>query len=112
MSADTRSARNTATDAAEIIDPTKFRPFIQPPPRGVGASVPVHFATALATNFGVVADAENLLSGGRKTFGGKKRVRAESEKKIITTKAADYPEMRTKTQRFMPRVTSINREKK
>lgn len=81
MSADARSARNTATDAAEIIDPNKFRPFIQPPPRGVGASVPVHFATALATNFGVVADAENLLSGGRETFGGKKRVRAESEKK-------------------------------
>lgn len=76
MSADARLARNTATDAAEIIDPNSFRPFIQSPPRGVRASVPIHFATALATHFGVVADAENLLSGGRETFGRKKRVRA------------------------------------
>lgn len=75
MSADARLSRNTATNAAEIIDPN-FRPLIQSPPRGVRASVPIHFATALATHFGVVADAENLLSGGRETFGRKKRVRA------------------------------------
>lgn len=113
MSADARPARNTTTtDAAEIIDPNTLRPFIQPPPRGVGAIVPVRFATALATHFGVVADAENLLSGGRETFGGKKRVRSESEKKNNNNNKGRLPgNANENPTRFMPHVTSKPREK-
>jgi len=112
MSADARPARNTTTtDAAEIIDPNTLRPFIQPPSRGVGAMVPVRFATALATHFGVVADAENLLSGGRETFGGKKRVRAESEKKNNNNKGRLPGNANENPMRFMPHVTSKPREK-
>jgi len=61
---------------------------------------------------GVVADAENLLSGGRETFGGKKRVRAESEKKNNNNNKGRLPgNANENPTRFMPHVTSKPRVK-
>jgi len=83
MSADARPARNTATtDAAEIIDPNTLRPFIQPPPRGVGASVPVRFATALATHFWGGCRRRKPVVRGTRNFRWKKEgARRERKKK-------------------------------